>query len=169
MLELLVELDCKVSFVADNLEHSQPYVHDLQQAGIEVWHAPYIKSVANLIRKHGSQYDVIIFCRHSLHTLRRLGTSLGPGIARIVFDTIDLHYLREGHIAVFEASASLKRAAEKTKRRELALVDSADTTLVVSPVEKELLTSEVPGANMRIVSNIHEPHFEGLPLEIGGE
>ena len=164
MLELLVELDCKVSFVADNLEHSQPYVHDLQQAGIEVWHAPYIKSVANLIRKHGSQYDVIIFCRHYVCApYLELARRWAPD-ARIVFDTIDLHYLREGRMAVLEASASLKRAAEKTKRRELALVDSADTTLVVSPVEKELLTSEVPGADIRIVSNIHEPHFEGLPF-----
>ena len=164
MLELLVELGCKVSFVADNLEFRQPYVHDLQQAGIEVWHAPYVKSVAHLIQKHGSQYDVFIFCRHYVCApYLDLARRWAPD-ARIVFDTVDLHYLREGRMAVLEASASLKRAAEKTRLRELALVNTVDMTLVVSPIEKEILIREAPGADIRIVSNIHELHSMGLPF-----
>lgn len=38
---------------------------------------------------------------------------------------------------------------------ELDLVAQVDTTLVVSAVERDLLAVEAPGADVRIVSNIH--------------
>jgi hypothetical protein len=64
MLELMVGLGCKVSFVADNLEYRQPYVRDLQQAGVEVWHHPFVASVEQLLRERGGEYDLIVLCRH---------------------------------------------------------------------------------------------------------
>jgi GT2 family glycosyltransferase/predicted nucleic acid-binding Zn-ribbon protein len=49
MLELAVEMGSKVTFVADNLEHRQPYVADLQARGVEVLFHPYVKSIAELL------------------------------------------------------------------------------------------------------------------------
>lgn len=161
ILELLVGLGYKVSFVADSLEYRQPYIHDLQQIGVEVWHAPYIKSVSQLLEERGSQYDSIIFCRYYVGAAYIKQARLWAPQAKIVLDTVDLHYMRERRLADIKNSSALKQAAEKTRRQELNMISQADVTLVVSPVEKALLAQELPDADVRILSNIHEPQPPG--------
>lgn len=175
MLELLVEQGCKVSFVADNLECRQPYVAQLQRAGVEVWFAPYINSVAQLLEQRGKLYDTILFCRHYIAAPYMARIREWAPQARIVFDTVDLHYLREQRLAELENSSALMGTALKTREQELGVIRACDVTLVVSPVELGVLAQEVPGADVRILSNIHEvepagPGYaerEGL-LFIGG-
>jgi GT2 family glycosyltransferase/glycosyltransferase involved in cell wall biosynthesis len=157
MLELLVALGCKVSFVADNLECRQPYARTLQQSGVEVWHYPYIQSVAQLLEETGSNYDMIMFCRHYIAAPYITQIRQWAPQARIVFDTVDLHYLREERQAELEKSPAMEAKSKKTRAQELGVIAKSDVTLVVSPVELELLAREVPGADVRILSNIHEP------------
>jgi GT2 family glycosyltransferase/glycosyltransferase involved in cell wall biosynthesis len=157
ILQLLVELGCKVSFIADNLEHPQPYVHNLQQAGIEVWHAPYINSVTQLLETHGSRYDVIIFCRHYVASRYIDKIRHWAPHAKIVFDTVDLHFLREQRLAELENSTALARIANKTKVQELDIIAKADVTFVVSPFEHSILANLMPDSDVRLLSNIHSP------------
>jgi glycosyltransferase involved in cell wall biosynthesis len=49
----------------------------------------------------------------------------------------------------------MERIAQRVKRQELSLVAQADATLVVSEEERTLLAEEIPGAEVRVVSNIH--------------
>jgi glycosyltransferase involved in cell wall biosynthesis len=79
----------------------------------------------------------------------------------LVFDTVDLHYLREQRKAELEDSATMARTAAQTKAIELKLIANSDITLVVSEVERALLAEDAPGADVRILSNIHEPQPEG--------
>jgi hypothetical protein len=59
----MLEMGLHVTFVADNLACEQPYAHDLQQLGVEFWHAPYIQSVSELLAHDwASEY---ILCRDS--------------------------------------------------------------------------------------------------------
>jgi len=76
--------------------------------------------------------------------------------ARLIFDTVDLHYLREQRLAQLEGSAELARQAAQTRRSELHLMRQCDVTLVVSPIEQELLAREVPRASVAVLSNVHE-------------
>ncbi len=48
------------------------------------------------------------------------------------------------------------RAAQGTRELELELIAAADTTLVVSNVERDLLREDAPGADVRILSNLHQ-------------
>ena len=93
-LELLLELHCKVSFAADNLEHRQPYVGSLQQRGVEVLFHPYVSDVPSLLAKRGAEFDVIIVSRHYI-AAKHIATfrAFAPQ-ALVVFDTVDLHFLR---------------------------------------------------------------------------
>lgn len=161
MLELLVEQGCKVSFVADNLECRQPYVAQLQRAGVEVWFGPYVSSVAELLEQRGKLYDTILFCRHYIAAPYMSRIREWAPQARIVFDTVDLHYLREQRLAELENSSALMGTALKTREQELGVIRACDVTLVVSPVELGVLAQEVPGADVRILSNIHEVEPEG--------
>ena len=164
MLELLMEENCKVTFVADSLEHRQPYVGDLQQRGVEVLFHPYVRSVSALLAERGSEFDVIVLSRHYI-AVRHMGAvrSFAPR-ALLVFDTVDLHFLRAERLAELEDSAMAKAAARAKREEELALIREADVTLVVSPVERTLLTRLVPDADIALLSNIHDLMPGGKPF-----
>ena len=76
--------------------------------------------------------------------------------AKFIFDTVDLHYLREERLAQLEDSPALKRVAAQTRRSELAVIAAADATLVVSPVEKTVLQQAAPEEKVHVISNVHE-------------
>jgi glycosyltransferase involved in cell wall biosynthesis len=76
--------------------------------------------------------------------------------AQLAFDTVDLHYLREQRAAELAGDAALARHAAATRAQELKLICESDVTLVVSPVEKELLAQDAPGARVEVLSNVHE-------------
>mgnify|MGYP000258116899 CR=1 FL=1 len=157
ILEIMVDMGLHVTFVADNLEYQQPYAHDLQQLGVEFWHGPHIQSVTELLEKNGQSYDIVVLCRHYIaHPLLQAVKTYAPQ-ARLWFDTVDLHYLREERMAQLEGSEVLSEMAATTKRQEFQVMQNSDVTLVVSPVEKNLLAQELPNAQVEILSNIHEP------------
>ena len=175
LMEILVNLGCKVTFVADNLEYRQPYVTALQQSGIEVQFHPYASSVTLLLGTRGDEFDIVVLSRHYIAAKHIDAVRVFAPQALLVFDTVDLHFLREERLAELNASAMEKRAAESRRTEELALIRKADLTLVVSPVEKEILESLDPDAQVMLLSTIHEPlavgkafsEREGL-LFIGG-
>jgi glycosyltransferase involved in cell wall biosynthesis len=164
-LDIFVSLGCKVTFIADNLEHRQPYVMLLQRSGVEVQFHPYARSVADFLGKHGADFDLVLISRHyiaakHLDTVRELAPN-----ALTVFDTVDLHFLREERLAELNGSGVVGIAARARREEELALMRKADVTLVVSHVEQELLERLEPQTRVMILSTIHEPQGGGKPFE----
>lgn len=161
MLTLLSEMGYQVSFLPENLQFLPGYSPALQQAGIEVLSASNIVSIEAWLDEHGRDIDLVIGSRHYV---------LAPllGLVRqycqralLVFDTVDLHFLREEREAEVAASVALQAKAAATRSQELGLIQAADITLVVSPVEQQLLAELMPGSDVRIVSNIHDVHGRG--------
>ena len=157
IVEILTELGVQVSFVADNLEYRQPSVRQLQQIGIEVWHRPHVQSIDALLEHEGSHYDAIIFCRHYIAVQYLAAARKHAPRAKIWFDTVDLHYLREERLAELQKSDRLRQIAAATRAQELSVIEQSDLTLVVSPVEQSILAQVCPHSRVEILSNIHEP------------
>jgi len=111
--------------------------------------------MSDFFRNHGREFDYIFISRHYVATNYVLMLKRYCPSARFIFDTVDLHYLREQRLAELEKSRTLKVAARQTRRAELSLIRSADATLVVSSVEKAVLAEEAPGQKVHILSNIH--------------
>jgi O-antigen biosynthesis protein len=164
VMEILANLGCKVTFAADNLEYRQPYVMALQQLGVEVQFHPYARSISMLLGTHGDEFDVVILSRHYVAAKHIDAVRAFAPRALVVFDTVDLHFLREERLAELNASPTAKRTAEAKRKEELALIRKADLTLVVSLVEKELLESLEPAAQVMLLSNIHEPLVTDRPF-----
>jgi glycosyltransferase involved in cell wall biosynthesis len=80
---------------------------------------------------------------------------------RVVFDTVDLHFLREERLAALSTGARDRNLARETRAQELDLVAKADVTLAVSRIEQDLLRAELPEADIRVLSNIHDVHGTG--------
>jgi GT2 family glycosyltransferase/glycosyltransferase involved in cell wall biosynthesis len=163
LLELATSLRCKVTFVADNLEHREPYVSALQQQGIEVLFHPYVRSVAELLVQRGREFDVIVMSRHYI-AARHIDTARKAAPrALLVFDTVDLHFLREERLAALDGGRAATFSAQAKRDEELALIAKADVTLVVSPVERNVLQQLAPAARIMLLSTIHEPVVHVAP------
>ncbi len=164
LMRLLVAEGAHVVFLPTGREGASRYTAALQQLGVETWHAPYVRSIPAWMREHGHRFASVLASRH--HVAREmlpLVRAHAPG-ARFVFDSVDLHYLRERREAELAGDAVLLRLAARTRRRELELVARADATLVVSDAERELLARDAPGARVEVVSNLHSVAGPGQPF-----
>jgi glycosyltransferase involved in cell wall biosynthesis len=74
--------------------------------------------------------------------------------SRVIFDTVDLHYLREDSEARLTRDPEMRRKARERQQLEHELIEQADETWVVSPVEQQLLQQKWPGKSVQLVSNI---------------
>ena len=82
----------------------------------------------------------------------------------MIFDTVDLHYLREERAAALESSAELARHAAQTRLQEQKVMFETDVTLVVSAAEKRLLEHELPATRIEVLSNVHAVHGSRKPF-----
>ncbi len=155
----------RVSLIPENLFADQPYTSHLEAQGIEVLTRPPLTSVHEHLEQRGPEYDWVVlsrapFAARFIDDVRALCPR-----AKIIFDTVDLHYVREMRQAEHENDASIREQAEHTKAQELATAVKADATLVVSSFEKEVLKKDAPGLNVHIVSNIHHVQRGTTPFE----
>jgi GT2 family glycosyltransferase/glycosyltransferase involved in cell wall biosynthesis len=164
ILEILTSLGCKVTFIADNLEHRQPYVSQLQQRGIEVLFHPYVRSITDLLDKRGAEFDMVVISRHYIAVKHVDAVRAFAPRALLVFDTVDLHFLRTERQAELEGNAAARTSARAKRDEELSLIRKADVTLVVSPFEKTLLGELAPDARVLVLSTIHELLPPGRPF-----
>ena len=156
LMRLLRALGWQVTFFADNRLYVAGYTEALQALGVEVLYAPYMNDPIRLFRQRGAEFDAVLLSRHYI-AINYLGLArLYAPKAKLIFDTVDLHYLRERRAAELENSDELRRKAERTRAQEHKLIRECDATLVVSPVEQELLARELPQARVEILSNVHE-------------
>jgi O-antigen biosynthesis protein len=156
LLRLLQQEGCAVTFFADNRAWIDGYSHALQQLGVEVlWH-PFLANPVAWFAEHGRRFDLVLISRHYIASSYLGLVRMHAPQARLVFDTVDLHYLREQRAAELSGKDEDRRSAGETRRKELALIREADLTLVVSPVERDLLGVDAPGARVEVLSNVHE-------------
>jgi GT2 family glycosyltransferase len=155
LFDCFQQLGYGVSFFADNRGHAGIYSSELQKAGVEVLYNPWIASLQDFFRERGGDFDFIMISRHYVAVNYLALIQRYCPRARFIFDTVDLHYLREQRLAELEGSLPLKRVAAQTKRSELAVIRQAAATLVVSPVEQAVLAQDAPQAHVHVLSNIH--------------
>ncbi len=163
LILVLKEMGYKVTFVPDNLDSEQPYTRELQAIGVETIYTPFCCSVESYLKKSGGLFDVVILSRLMVgRKYMDLVNKLCPQ-AITLFDTVDLHFLRERREAELVDCCNKRDAAEETKKLELAIARQADRALVVSAEEKILLEEIAPDIETHVVSNIHSPYEKPTP------
>lgn len=155
LMRMLQDDGAHVVFWPANRAHAGADTQRLQALGIEAWHAPGPRAPAWL-RAHGARFDTVLVCRHYVaREFLPLLRAHAPQ-ARVVFDTVDLHFLREQRAAEVQGDAALARSAARTRALELDLVRRCDATLVVSEAERALLHATLPDARVEVLGNIVE-------------
>ena len=156
LFRVLRALGWQCTFFADNRAYVPRYTDELRALGVEVQYHPWLSDPVAFFRERGPQFDAILLSRHYVarHYVD-LAREHAPQ-ALVLFDTVDLHYLREERAAAISGSEAMVRQAQATRSVELDLIARCDVTLVVSPVERDLLASVAPGHRVEVLSNIHE-------------
>ena len=161
ILRLLHAQGWAVSFLPEDGRADAAARVALGAFGVEVLSKPWIRHLPDWLRRHGRELHAVMLCRHTV-----AGTYAAPvrryaPQARLLFDTVDLHFLRERRAAERSGDAALARQAEASRRSELDLIARSDVSFVVSAYEHELLRQALPQARIEVLSNIHRVHPGG--------
>lgn len=154
ILQLLDEQRWSATFIPDDGRASTAEIAALGELGCETW----LGNVPVWLRKHGRELHAVILCRHTVAGQYSALVRRHAPQAKLLFDTVDLHFLREGRAADLDGSAVLAHQAATSRRNELALIAHSDVSFVVSPHEKALLARLLPQAHVELLSNIHPVH-----------
>ena len=157
-LQVLVELRYDVTFIPSDLKRRKAYTDNIVSLGVRCLHKKEIKSIEHFLAAAGKFFDVVMLYRLGvaethLSNLRRLAPQ-----AKIVFNTVDLHFLREERVAEVENSELLRHNAARTKAKELAMMRSVDATIVLSSAEFDLIRKAAPSVNSYLL-----PFFRPIP------
>ncbi len=156
ILNILRQLGHRVTFVPDNLANISPYGQELQKRGIEIIYHPFFKKVRDYLISHGPDFDAVILSRCDFARKHIEDTRLYAPQSRVIFDTVDLHFVRVDREAQITNDSKTREKALLQKELEYNLIDQADETWVVSGVEQKLLREAKPEKSIEVVSTIAE-------------
>jgi GT2 family glycosyltransferase/glycosyltransferase involved in cell wall biosynthesis len=155
-MRMLQALGYKVVFCPHDLKHDGRYTEALQKLGVECLYQPYVPSLRSHVEKYGEYYDLVLlqrvhFAAEHVGIVRRKCRN-----ARVLFNTVDLHFIREQRQAETEQSAQLAEQAARTKALEFGIMKQCDATIVISETEGELLRKELPEVNIHAIPYVRE-------------
>ncbi len=119
---------------------------DLVRSGIRCLGPDDAPSVEAFLREQGQSLDLCVLCRvfcggEFLEEVQRSCPA-----ARVVFNSIDLNFLREERKALLLGDPEWLEIARRARLREDHLIRSSDATMVVSAAELGLLAQATPEA-----------------------
>lgn len=145
LIRLLVQMGYLITFVTDaEVSPESSHVKYLQKLGVKVLYQPYVNGVRDEIIKEGARYDVCFLIRalvasKYIQLLRTYAVN-----ARVIFHTIDLHYIRLLRQAELSGSSQELVEAFSMQSREIGAITCSDISVVVSTIEKEILENDAP-------------------------
>lgn len=103
-------------------------------------------SVEDFLARQGETLDLCVLCRvycggRFLEAVHRNAMK-----SRIVFNSVDLHFLRIERQARVECDDAALAVARQVREREEEIIRASDATIVVSKAEFNLLMNEIPEA-----------------------
>ena len=117
----------------------------------------------DVLETFGPRSDILLLYRAQVaKSVFDLARRVAP-VATIVFDPVDLHFLRNKREAMLTGDEAQVDSTEAMRAIELDLIRRADTTIVVSTYEVSLLKELVPEAVVH-----HVPILREIPQQPSG-
>lgn len=152
LLLLLREMDFQATFIPeDNFCQIPGHTAALQRMGVETLFIPFVTSVDQHLEKDGRRYDLVILIRPGVAAKHMSAVRKHCPRAKVLFHTVDLHFLRMMREAELASNQQKRKAAEEMKSLELSLMRLADVTTVVSQKELELISQELPKQRVKLL------------------
>ncbi|MDA8249804.1 MAG: glycosyltransferase [Rhodospirillales bacterium] len=142
---------------ASDLDRADAYVDDLRRRGVRVATGGTWRDVTAFLAADRAAFELIVVSRASMASgalfaqLRRHSP-----FAPLVFNTVDLHFLRQERAALLERSAAALDEAFRVQQLELGAIASADCTILLSEAERALVAALLPHARTRVIPAMRE-------------
>lgn len=160
---LLRDLGLGVTLVPQNSVVIPQYRDALTALEIEVLAGPH--ELDAYLKEVGPELRIVILSRPTVAWANLpMIRSLAPETT-IIYDTVDLHFVRERRRAAVEGSPAAKQSAEYHYNIEITLARLTDQSWVISNLEKEALLAEDPDLHVAVVPNIHRDEPLGLSFD----
>jgi O-antigen biosynthesis protein len=165
IIKILKTLNCHVIFLPDNGFKAEPYTSILQNLQIEVLYTQpgYGTPLDKQLNERLSLINIAWICRPELNEKYAAIIRQNQTI-KIIYDTIDLHYLRLKRAWKLSSNQNPEAATAwiDMKAKELKMAHQADLTVTVTSVEQQILQSQAVG-NVVVIPNIHTPYQDNIP------
>ncbi len=140
-IRLMQAMGCKITFLPYNLLHLGVHVEELQRRGVECIYSPHQQSIDSFLKSRGYEFDAIYITRYTVAE-NVLGLLKKYSNAKILFNNADLHFLREMRGALVRGESDLSDAM-RTRKRELAVMNSVDAVLSYNETEHQIIASHL--------------------------
>ncbi|MHC6198299.1 glycosyltransferase [Elizabethkingia miricola] len=164
IIKILINKSCKVYLLVKNLntESDATYIKFFEQMGVEVLR-DFPTSRKKIIRVKKQIEGIMplvdfiwIFRPEGFEYYEKEIKRMNSG-AKVIYDTVDLHYLRfEREKDFFSKSAKQLKKENNVKFLERKALKDADAVIAISDIERKTIAGTgIPDERIFIVSNIH--------------
>jgi hypothetical protein len=156
-IHIFQRLGFRVAFAAD-AEFASPnaYLGGLVAEDVYCVTLSAYPSIDRFLELHGDQIAVCFLSRVYCGGRYYESVRRHCGKARVIFNTVDLHFLREDRGARLRDDRIAVHLAAGTRERELYLARASDAVIVVSDQERNVLEEWVPGARVTMLPLLRE-------------
>lgn len=159
LLKIFKSLGYEVTFAPAGLQYEEGYTEDLIGEGINVICDPRTGSIENWLGVNAASFDLCVLSRGPvawpyLSIIKQAASDL-----KLIFNTGDLHYLREIRRAELTGDKSLHDEAAVLRDQELELIRECDLTILVSSEELYEVRKDYPAAPLEILPLL----FDDIP------
>jgi len=155
-MKILIELGYGITLYPADLKYDATYTPQLVQMDVRCLHSPFIQSLEHHLAVAGQDYDFVLTCRPDFTDAAIPIIRAHCPTARIIYETHDLHFVREQRQAEIEQDSNLLAASRERKIQELNIAAAVDCTLVVSNQERDLLLKENPNLSVEVIPVISD-------------
>ncbi|WP_236728658.1 glycosyltransferase [Methylobacterium sp. WSM2598] len=151
-LRIFLNMGFRITFIASaEFQDDNCYRRQIEDIGVDGVDYYKYKSVEDFLARCGKNFDVFflsrVHCGGNYYKFARKSSQS----AKIIFNTVDLHHVREQREALLNDDRVSLNRSQWTREREYYLSRMCDATIVVSSLEARLLRENVPGANVHVV------------------
>lgn len=156
IIKILISIGYKICFMPNDGLKRDRYFEELIGIGVMVIHKyPNRNGMLLILQQQLSNTSLVWVCKpHTYASLQSYFTDRH----KVIYDTVDLHYVRMGREAELLNSTVLKNEANDMKEQEISFAKKSALTITVTSEEKACLRNEGIN-NVAVVPNIHIPNI----------
>ena len=170
VMQVFQKLGFKVVYApVHNYLYQPVYTDALMKMGVECLYAPYNVDLSTHLKEYGALYDVVHVFRHEvLNEVVDTIRTYCPN-AKLMFNNMDLHYLRAQRQAEAEGNDALLETIDHLRDEELKTMARSDLVFVPSIVEKNILDASNIGVPIDVMPYMIDIDAPTAPYSNAGD
>jgi glycosyltransferase involved in cell wall biosynthesis len=165
-MKICMGLGYEVWFLSTSSADVDHYLEDLRSIGVICPSEPLNSSARQFVREHAQSFDGIMLYRVDVAARLIDRVRRAAPHARLIFDTVDLHFLREARFAELSNDKLKADEARRTRERELATMEKADCTILLSTAELDIVAGLLPDAKLYRIPVVRQMRANTTPLSL---